>query len=123
MTYADIYGSVLPSGDYEIAYGGWGPDYSDPYTYLELFKSDCSYNYSNYSNEEFDALLNASKTETDAKARMDKLNQAEQIILDDAAFVPLQCRQQHYLLSDKVSNVNFYFCSVNIDWVYAEVAE
>ena len=54
---------------------------------------------------------------------MDKLNQAEQIILDDAAFVPLQCRQQHYLLSDKVSNVNFYFCSVNIDWVYAEVAE
>ena len=123
VTYADIYGSVLPSGDYEIAYGGWGPDYSDPYTYLELFKSDCSYNYSNYSNEEFDALMNDSKTETDAKTRMDKLNQAEQIILDDAAFVPLQCRQQHYLLSDKVSNVNFYFCSVNIDWVYAEVAE
>ncbi len=121
VTYADIYGSVLPNGDYQIAYGGWGPDYSDPYTYLELFKSDCSYNYSNYKNDEFDKLLEDSKTETDVKARMDMLNEAEKIILEDAAFVPLQCRQQHYLLNDKFTGVEFYFCSINIDWVYADV--
>ena len=121
VTYADIYGSVLPNGDYEIAFGGWGPDYSDPYTYLNLFEGDCSYNYSNYHNDEFDALLDGSKTETDAKKRMDMLNQAEQIILDDAAFVPLQCRQQHYLLGDYVSGMNFYFCSINTDWVYADI--
>ncbi len=121
VTYADIYGSVLPNGDYQIAYGGWGPDYSDPYTYLELFKSDCSYNYSNYKNDEFDKLLEDSKTETDVKARMDLLNEAEKIILEDAAFVPLQCRQQHYLLNDKFTGVEFYFCSINIDWVYADV--
>lgn len=123
VTYADIYGSVLPGGDYEIGFGGWGPDYSDPYTYLELFKTDCAYNYSNYSNADFDALLEASKTETDTQARMDELNQAEQIILDDGAFVPLNCRQQHYLLNEKVSGMNFYFCSVNIDFVYADIAE
>ena len=121
VTYADIYGSVLPNGDYQIAYGGWGPDYSDPYTYLELFKSDCSYNYSNYKNDEFDKLLEDSKTETDVKARMDMLNEAEKIILEDAAFVPLQCRQQHYLLNDKFTGVEFYLCSINIDWVYADV--
>ena len=121
VTYADIYGSVLPNGDYQIAYGGWGPDYSDPYTYLELFKSDCSYNYSNYKNDEFDKLLEDSKTETDVKARLDMLNEAEKIILEDAAFVPLQCRQQHYLLNDKFTGVEFYFCSINIDWVYADV--
>ena len=123
VTYADIYGSVLLGGDYEVAFGGWGPDYSDPYTYLELFKSDCSYNYSNYSNAEFDQLLDASKTETDVQARMDMLNEAEKIILEDAAFIPLQCRQEHYLLNEKVTGVAFYFCSVNIDWVYADIAE
>ena len=111
------------SGDYEVAFGGWGPDYSDPYTYLELFKSDCSYNYSNYSNTEFDQLLDASKTETDVQARMDMLNEAEKIILEDAAFISLQCRQEHYLLNEKVTGVAFYFCSVNIDWVYADIAE
>lgn len=123
VTYADIYGSVLPGGDYEIGFGGWGPDYSDPYTYLELFKGDCSYNYSNYHNDEFDKLLEASQTETDEKARMDLLSQAESIILETGAFVPLQCRQQHYLLNEKVSGMNFYFCSINTDWVYADIAE
>ena len=72
---------------------------------------------------EVDALLEESKTETDVQARMDKLNQAEQIVLDDGAFVPLQCRQQHYLLNEKVTGMNFYFCSVNIDFVYADITE
>ncbi len=122
VTYADIYGSVLPNGDYEIGYAGWGPDYSDPYTYLELFKSDSPYNYSNYENAEVDKCLNASRTETDAKKRMDLLNKAEQVILDDAALVPLQYRQQHYLLNDAFSGLNFYFCSINTDWTYADKA-
>lgn len=122
VTYSDIYGSVLPNGDYEIGFGGWGPDYSDPYTYLNLFKTDCSFNYSNYSNDAFDQLLDQSQTETDEKTRMDELNKAEQLLLDDGAFIPLQCRQQHYLLSSKVSGVQFYFCSVNIDWVYADIS-
>ncbi len=122
VTYANIYGEVLPNGDYEIAYAGWGPDYSDPYTYLDLFRGDNPYNYSKYQNDKVDELLKASQTETDAKTRMDELNQAEQLILDDGAFVPLQLRQQHYLLNSKVTGVVFYFCSVNIDWVYADIS-
>ena len=120
VTYADIYGSVFPSGDYEVGYGGWGPDYSDPYTYLELFKSDCAYNYSNYKNDAVDRLLENSKTETDAKKRMDMLNSAETMLLDDGALVPLQLRQQHYLLNDSITGMNFYFCSINTDWTYAD---
>ena len=54
---------------------------------------------------------------------MDLLSQAESIILETGAFVPLQCRQQHYLLNEKVSGMNFYFCSINTDWVYADIAE
>lgn len=123
VTYADIYGSVYPNGDYEVGYAGWGPDYSDPYTYLELFKSDNPYNYSNYKNDSVDRLLENSKTETDAKKRMDMLNSAETILLDDAALVPLQLRQQHYLLNEKITGMNFYFCSVNTDWTYADFTD
>lgn len=123
VTYKNIYGEVLPKGDYELAYAGWGPDYSDPYTYLELFKGDNSYNYSKYNNPEYDALLEASNTETDAKTRMDELNQAEQIVLDDGALVPLQCRQEHYLLNPQMKNVSFYFSGLNLDWPYAEKTE
>lgn len=121
VTYADIYGKVFPEHDYEIGYGGWGSDYDDPYSYLELFKSDSSYNYSQYENPEVDQLLIASQDEPDTDKRMDELNQAEQDILADGAFVPLQSRNIYYMLDDDTTGINFYYCSLNIDWVYADV--
>lgn len=121
VTYADIYGKVFPEHDYEIGYGGWGSDYDDPYSYLELFKSDSSYNYSQYENPEVDQLLAASQDEADTDARMDELNKAEQDILADGAFVPLQTRTVYYMLDDDTTGINFYYCSLNIDWVYADV--
>lgn len=121
VTYADIYGKVFPEHDYEIGYGGWGSDYDDPYSYLELFKSDSSYNYSQYENPEVDQLLIASQDEPDTDKRMDELNQVEQDILADGAFVPLQARNVYYMLDDDTTGINFYYCSLNIDWVYADV--
>ena len=121
VTYSDIYGEVFPNHDYEIGYGGWGSDYDDPYSYLELFKSDSSYNYSQYENPEVDSLLKASQDESDTDKRMDELNQAEQLILADGAFVPLQARNIYYMLDDDTTGINFYYCSLNIDWVYADV--
>ena len=121
VTYADIYGKVFPEHDYEIGYGGWGSDYDDPYSYLELFKSDSSYNYSQYENPEVDQLLAASQDEADTDARMDELNKAEQDILADGAFVPLQTRNVYYMLDDDTTGINFYYCSLNIDGVYADV--
>ena len=121
VTYADIYGKVFPEHDYEIGYGGWGSDYDDPYSYLELFKGDSSYNYSQYENPEVDQLLIASQDEPDTDQRMEELNQAEQDILADGAFVPLQARNVYYMLDDDTTGINFYYCSLNIDWVYADV--
>lgn len=122
VTYSDIYGKVFPEHDFEIGYGGWGADYDDPYSYLELFKGDSSYNYSQYVNPEIDSRLVASQTETDADARMDMLNEVEQIILEEGAFVPLQARNVYYMLDEDTTGINFYYCSLNIDWVYADVA-
>lgn len=123
VTYSEIYGTVFPSHDYQVGYGGWGPDYPDPYTYLELFISDNPYNYSNYNNAEFDAIMAATRTETDVKARMDMLFQAEQMLLDDGANVPLQLRTEHYLLDDDISGVVLYFSAINLDWAYGDVKQ
>ncbi len=120
VTYSDIYGEVYPKADYEIGYAGWGPDYDDPYTYLELFRSDVDW-YTPYGNPEVDALLDKTKTETDLNARMDMLNQAEQLLIADGAWVPLQARTAYYFLDEDVTNISFYFCSVNIDWAYGDM--
>ena len=120
VTYNEVL-SRQQTGDFEISWAGWGSDYDDPYSYLELFKSDCSQNYSHYKNDQVDQLLNASQTETDAATRMDMLHQAEQIIVDDAAFLPQAEREVHYLLDDDVKDLHFFYCSIDIDWVYADI--
>lgn len=123
VTYSEIYGEVLPKHDFQIGFGGWGSDYDDPYSYLELFIGDNAYNYSNYKNDEYDKLMASTRAETDAKKRMDTLAQAEKMVLEDGAFIPLQQREIHYMLNEKVTGLNFFYCSVNIDWVYADITE
>lgn len=109
------------SGDYEIGWGGWVSDYDDPYNYLELFKSDSSYNYSRYKNPEVDKLLEATQTELDQAKRMEMMHQVEQILVDDAAFLPQAERNVHYLLDSDVKNFTPYYCGENIDWVYVDI--
>ena len=121
VTYGEIYSTVYPTSDYLVGYAGWGPDYSDPYSYLGLFESSFTSYGTNYSNPEVDEYLAYAKTETDPAKRMEALNNAEKLILEDAAFVPLQCRRDHYLLDEVVVGVEFYFCSINIDWVFGDV--
>jgi oligopeptide transport system substrate-binding protein len=122
-TYNEIWGNVLPEFDYDICYGGWNADYDDPYSFLELFKSDTAYKYTPYANDEVDELLNASLTETDAKTRMDELNQAEQILIDDGAVIPLHMKTNNYMMNEKITGVEFCSVSIALDWTYADVTE
>ena len=110
--------------DYDMVVTGWVPDYSDAYSYLELWISDSQYNHSGYANAEYDKLLKDSQTETDAKTRQDMLFQAEKIFLEeDSALVPLQLRRDQYLINPKISNFNVYFVGYDFDLVYADISE
>lgn len=122
ITYAEVL-KRHNTGEFDIIWGGWVSDYDDPYSYLELYKSDCVYNYSRYKNDEVDKLLNATQTETDAAKRMDMLHQAEQIVIDDAALLPQGERNVHYLVDEDVKGLVNYYCGVNLDWIYADIAQ
>ena len=122
ITYAEVL-TRQQNGDCEVIWGGWGADYDDAYSYLEMFKSDAGINHTGYSNPQVDELLNASQTETDVAARSQMLHEAEQLIVDDGAFLPQAEREVHYLIADNITGVEFYHCALNIDWVYADFTE
>lgn len=84
--------------------------------------SSSAYNYSGFQNDEYDALMTATQTETDVAKRMDMMHQAEQILIDEGAFLPQAEREIHYLLNENVKDLTFFYCSINIDWIYADVA-
>jgi oligopeptide transport system substrate-binding protein len=80
----------LRDGEYQMFELGWVADYPDAENFLKIqFYSGSSNNYSQYANPEVDELLEEADTETDEARRMSLYQQAEQIIVNEAPWVPL----------------------------------
>lgn len=78
---------------------GWIADYPDPENFLDvLFYSDSSNNHTNYNNPRVNTLLEKARVETDEMLRFSIYNEVEQIILDDAPWIPLWYSGERYLL-------------------------
>jgi oligopeptide transport system substrate-binding protein len=82
----------------EMFYSGWIADYPHPQDFLEiLFASGAENNDGGYSNPDFDALLEAAAAETDYEKSLALYQQAEQLLVEDAACLPL-CFGVNYML-------------------------
>ncbi|MCS7286354.1 MAG: peptide ABC transporter substrate-binding protein [Anaerolineae bacterium] len=69
---------------------GWSADYPDPHNFLDIhFHSQSPGNNTGYSNPEVDRLLEEARVEKDHSRRMALYQQAEDLILKDAPWVPL----------------------------------
>jgi oligopeptide transport system substrate-binding protein len=68
---------------------GWISDYNDPYSFLELFRSDHGRNDSGYSNTSFDALLEQIAQERIPPRRNRMMFEAERILLEDNPIIPV----------------------------------
>ena len=80
----------LHKGRFQMFDIGWIADYPDPENFLDiLFHSQSTNNHTHYSNPEVDELLVQARVETDTTRRYSLYNQVEQMILDDAPWVPL----------------------------------
>ncbi len=94
--------------DYDIQNSGWGPDFQDPMTFLDLFVTGSSHNLMSYSNDEFDSLIEQAKGELamDPEGRWEAMAQAEKILLeDDAAIAPIYQRGIMSLQKPYVNNI------------------
>ncbi len=88
--------------DFDMFMGGWGPDYNDPLTDLELFTTTNGNNHTGYSNEEYDALIESTKTELDAAKREQLFVDAEFLIQRDLPIIPVYWRYDDYAVSEKM---------------------
>ena len=88
---------------YQMYFTGWIADYPDADNFLDLlFYSSSSRNHTGYANTEVDSLLDAARSEQDANVRRGLYQAVEQIIVDDAAWIPLYHSYNYYLVSPRV---------------------
>jgi oligopeptide transport system substrate-binding protein len=80
----------LRDGDFQMFEVGWVADYVDPENFLKVkLYGDSPDNDSKYRNPEVDSLLEQADTEEDPTQRLALYQQAEQIIVNDAPWIPL----------------------------------
>ena len=91
------------SGDFEVARNGWVGDYSDPSNMLELFYTTNGNNDGKFSNADFDAAIDLSRSTLDAAERSTALHTAEDILMDQAGCIPLAYYNDFWLQSSKIT--------------------
>jgi oligopeptide transport system substrate-binding protein len=110
--------------EYDIQVAGWGPDYQDPMTFSDLWVTDGGNNHMNYSNPKYDELIEAAKTTlaTDLDARWEALQEAERILMEDAAIGPLYQRGVAALQKPYVKGlvVHPFGADFSYKWAYIE---
>ena len=77
------------NGNFQVVCTRWGPDYADPTTYLNLALTDNSNNYGKYASAKFDALMEQLQKESDLTKRWDLMIQAEKVMMEDMAYIPV----------------------------------
>ncbi|MYE31684.1 MAG: peptide ABC transporter substrate-binding protein [Chloroflexi bacterium] len=90
-------------GSLQMFNAGWIMDYPDPEDILDLkFYSGSALNDVNYNNAEVDAILEEARVEQDAGRRLELYQQAELLIIEDAAWLPLYFSQAHVVINADV---------------------
>lgn len=91
------------NGDYEAARNGWVGDYSDPSNMLDLLYSTNGNNDGKFSNAEYDAAIELSRTTLDAAERSKALHTAEDILMEETGCIPVAYYNDFWLQSDKIT--------------------
>jgi oligopeptide transport system substrate-binding protein len=94
----------MSNKDFSIVFAGWGPDYNDPMTFLDMFETGNGNNHTSYTNPAYDELLNKVRTELDAKTRIGYLANLENILMEELPIGPVYWRSKDYILSGKIES-------------------
>ncbi|MCM3766337.1 ABC transporter substrate-binding protein [Neobacillus niacini] len=108
------------TGDYVISRAGWVGDYVDPMTFLDLFITGASYNDPNWSNKEYDTLIQFAQTATDKKERMNALHKAEKILVDEAPIIPIYFYTKPLVYKESITGV-FTLINDEPSFKYADI--
>lgn len=115
-----IFYDDVQKGNYQVAAMGWSADYVNPMSFLPLCKTGDSSNNLFYSNADYDALVDQVKAENDPAKAAELTLQADAIVSNDYAVLPLYYKSNNYLMHDNISGFymtasgNLFFKDVKV---------
>ncbi len=100
-----VFQTTRQDKNFVIARHGWIADYNDPMSFLGVFLSYSIQNNGGYSNKAYDDKLKLAMSSADKDIRMKAMHEAEDILMEDMALIPLYFYTDPIIVSKKLSNV------------------
>ena len=97
-----VFLSTTEQMDYQIGMMGWGGDFLDPVTYLDLWTSNNGNNRTGYASAEYDARFERARMTNDVAERNRLFGEAETLVLHDQPIVPIYFRSRSFLCDPNV---------------------
>lgn len=88
--------------NYGISTAAWTADFPDPVTFLGLFTANSAYNWTGWKNPAYEKLLDTAGATADAAQRLELMQQAEALLLQESPVAPLYFGAQTYLIHPAV---------------------
>jgi len=89
---------------FQIARASWIGDYIDPSTFLEMYVTGGGNNDADWSNSEYDKLLDAASREMVPEKRNEFFQQAEAILIHEVPIIPIYYYRNKALVNPAVKN-------------------
>lgn len=111
------------SGKYEISISGWGPDYPDAMTFLNIMTTGNSSNNTGWSNKEYDQKIKDANGPllSDVKKRNQTLVEAEELLLAEAPIAPIYQKGEAHLTNPQVKNLQYHNIGGDTSLKYAYI--
>ncbi|WP_366924560.1 peptide ABC transporter substrate-binding protein [Metallumcola ferriviriculae] len=108
--------------DYLVAAAGWGADYADPMTFLDMYIKDGGNNDTGWSDERYDQSIAKANSTNDQAVRMQAMHEAEDILMEAMPLMPIYFYTNPYIMKDYVKDVVVPDFGPNMDfkWAYVE---
>lgn len=111
-------------GNFQIATTGWGGDYNDPMTFMQLFTTGDGNNSALFSNARYDELVNACMVEQDQQKRLEMFAEAEKILVDEeAAIAPLTYHVAINYVNSRLEGIQMKAGGPQFELMRASIAE
>lgn len=106
--------------DYQMACGAWIADFSDPVSFLEVFKAKTiGSNNTNWESLDYQKALEASYLASTENERKEALQKTESIIMNEMPVIPIYHHSMVYVQNEKLKNVVLSDAgSIDFKWAY-----
>lgn len=108
--------------DYTTTFAGWGGDYNDPMTFMDLFVTNGGNNDAYYSNPEYDeAIQIAVKGQGDE--RIDAMLKAEELLARDLPIYPIYHPARNVVQRSYVKGIARFPVGVDSEYKWVKILE